>query len=195
MSNTLDSNRPEHDATSDHASDDEPPPTESSMHVEIIVDPSVDAFASPGMIERAVRLSAAFRGYLRGEIGVRVTDDGTIRDLNRRHLGHDYATDVISFGYEAEGDYLSGEMVVSADTAAKMTTPDWSAIAELLLYVVHGTLHISGMDDHEQYDRVEMRRAEQKIMLDLGFLNIGRHGADQTMPVGDRSSHGKEPNC
>ena len=173
------------------------------MEVPINIDDSVDAFASRQMIERAAIAAAAFRGYLRGEIGVRVTDDATIRELNRTHLGHDYATDVISFGYQADDDYLSGELVVSADTAAQLANPDWPAAAELLLYVVHGTLHIAGMDDHDKADRILMRQAEQSIMTDLGFDNIqqhgadqhgaDQHGADQATPTLDVSNHGKGP--
>ena len=183
MSNTLDSNQPEHDAVSDHPfkdeSADEPPPVDASMEVEIIVDDFVEAFATRPMMARAVRLAAAHRGFTRGEIGIRVTDDATIRDLNRTHLGHDYETDVISFGYTARGDRVEGELVVSVDTAARLAHDDWPPAVELLLYVVHGTLHITGMDDHDAGDRAAMRQAEQAVMTALGFPSIHKFGADQ----------------
>ena len=183
MSNTLDSNLPDRDATCSHASDEELGSSSNhlTLDVEIIIDESVDAFATCQMMTKAVRTSAAFRGYHCGSVGIRVTDDTTIRDLNRVYLGHDDATDVISFAYEAKGNVLSGELVVSADTAKSMATNDWSAAAEVLLYVVHGTLHITGMDDHDEVHRAEMRRAEQTIMTDLGFSNIQQYGADQVI--------------
>ncbi len=129
----------------------------------------------------AVQRAASFRGFSRGEIGVRITDDPTIHVFNRTHLGHDYATDVISFAYSAQGDHLTGELVASADTAASMSSDGWSAEAELLLYLVHGTLHIAGMDDHDPADRAAMREAEKAIMTSIGFAHIERFGADQAL--------------
>lgn len=98
-------------------------------------------------------------------ISVAVVDDPTIHDLNRQFLQHDYATDVLSFVLESTPELLEGEIVVSGDTAVAQaseygTTPE----DELMLYVVHGTLHLVGFDDHEDADRAEMRRAEQTYL-------------------------------
>lgn len=151
-----------------------------SLNVEIIVD---DCLTTPLPLDRlsqAVWAAAKSRGFHCGEIGIRVTDDPTIAELNARHLDHDYETDVISFPYGADDSKLSGELVVSAQTAHRRARElGWSAENELLLYVVHGVLHITGMDDHEPSDRAMMRQAEQQVMLDLGIEQILRFGVDR----------------
>ena len=107
----------------------------------------------------------------RGSISIAVVDDPTIRKLNNQYLQHDYETDVLSFvlEYKQETGYLEGEIIVSLDTAVRVAKEIGSTPAdELLLYVVHGTLHLVGFGDKDEADREEMRQAEQKYMLAAG---------------------------
>ncbi|MCC9601822.1 rRNA maturation RNase YbeY [Stieleria sp. JC731] len=121
----------------------------------------------------AAKAAAAFRGFDQGQLGVLITDDASIHEINRDHLHHDYPTDVISFPYAATGDHLEGELVVSIETAAENAKEyDSTTDVELLLYVIHGVLHIGGMDDHEDHDRQEMRDAERAVLARLG-IEIG----------------------
>ncbi len=121
-------------------------------------------------IRDAVRAAASDQGYSRGEIGVRVTDDASIHEINRRHLDHDYPTDVISFPYADDSEVLEGELVVSVETADyNASEAGWPTSNELLLYVSHGTLHIAGMDDAEAEDRNAMREAEGRVLELLGL--------------------------
>lgn len=121
-------------------------------------------------VDRA-RLRAAVKAVLRGEgfatasISLAVVDDPTIHQLNRQYLQHDYATDVLSFAFECSGDSVDGEVIVSADTAIRQAG-QWgeSPEAELLLYVVHGTLHLVGYDDHAESDRERMRERERHYL-------------------------------
>lgn len=122
------------------------------------------------------RLAEAVRAVLRGEgvstaeISVAVVDDPTIHQLNRRYLEHDYPTDVLSFVLGNDDGHLEGEIVVSADTAAANAADYHStAEAELLLYVIHGTLHLTGYDDHAPADRQKMRNREQHYLEKLGI--------------------------
>jgi probable rRNA maturation factor len=122
-------------------------------------------------IRRAVREAAGLRGFFSGRIGVLVTDDETIREINRRHLDHDYATDVISFTYSRSASGLEGELVVSLDTArAQAGAFAWGWDSELLLYVIHGTLHIGGLEDGDPRERAEMRQAERQVLARLGLV-------------------------
>jgi probable rRNA maturation factor len=99
-----------------------------------------------------------------------VVDDETIHDLNRRFLAHDYATDVLSFALEQSADGLDGEIIVSADFAtASAPRYEWSAADELLLYVIHGALHLAGYDDHEPDDISRMRAAEARHLALAGL--------------------------
>ena len=96
-------------------------------------------------------------------ISIALVDDPTIRAINRRHLDHDWPTDVISFGLSEPGDSaLSGELVVSAEMAAddRPRVGRRSRLAELALYVVHGLLHLCGLDDRDPADACRGHEAE-----------------------------------
>ena len=84
-------------------------------------------------------------------LNIAIVDDPTIHGLNRQFLDHDYPTDVLSFLLERDGGSLEGEVIVSPDTApAGPREFGWSAADELLLYVIHGTLHLVGYDDQAE---------------------------------------------
>ncbi len=96
------------------------------------------------------------------QASIAVVDDPTIHELNRRFLQHDYPTDVLSFVLEREAGHLEGEVVVSAETAqAQASEYGVTPEDELLLYVIHGVLHLVGFDDKSPAPRRQMRCAEQ----------------------------------
>jgi probable rRNA maturation factor len=102
-------------------------------------------------------------------ISVAVVDDPTIHALNRQFLAHDYPTDVLSFTFDASGDYVDGEIILSADTAATAADEHGTTAAqEQLLYVIHGMLHLIGYDDVAPADAERMRAAEQKYLQAAG---------------------------
>jgi probable rRNA maturation factor len=122
-----------------------------------------------GLISRTL----ASYGIERASISLAVVDDATIRTINARHLGHDWPTDVISFVLsDPEDPVFSGELVVSAEMAAA-TARDAGADprAELALYVVHGLLHLCGLDDRDPDSEAEMRRSEERILAAEGLIN------------------------
>ena len=104
------------------------------------------------------------------DISVAVVDDPTIQRLNRQFLNHDYATDVLSFDLRDEEGGVDAELIVSSDTASREAAErDGDASAELLLYCVHGTLHLLGWDDHNDDDRVRMAARQNSLMSELGY--------------------------
>ena len=108
-------------------------------------------------------------GLSDGELSIAVVDDATIQDLNRRYLGDDRPTDVLSFLLERDGPRLEGEVVVSAETAARSAPGfGWSADDELLLYVIHGVLHLVGFDDQDPQSLAEMRGREGHYLRQFG---------------------------
>lgn len=121
-------------------------------------------------LRRAVQWVLKDAGILEAEISLAVVDDPTIHRLNRQYLGHDYPTDVISFVLDDSDGRLVGEVIVSGDTA-QATAPDygWPAEDELLLYVIHGTLHLVGQDDAGRSHRAEMRRREAIYLARFGL--------------------------
>jgi probable rRNA maturation factor len=127
-----------------------------------------------------VRLRDAVRGVLaaekvkRAEISIAVVDDVKMHELNLRYLQHDYATDVLSFRLdeleEGQEGPLEGEIIVSIDTAEREAEDyGWRREDELLLYVIHGALHLVGYDDEEVPDRLAMRQAEAKHLARFGL--------------------------
>lgn len=100
-----------------------------------------------------------------GRLSLAVVDDPTIHELNRQYLQHDYATDVLSFALEDDGPLLEGEVIVSSETAITNATEyGWPAENELLLYVIHGTLHLVGYSDKSDPETLDMRAAEAKYL-------------------------------
>jgi probable rRNA maturation factor len=133
----------------------------------------------------AVQRAALERGFHCGEIGVRISTDQEIRAINRRHLQHDYSTDVVSFPYSAVLPRVEGELIVSVETARRTATviEDWSTAAELLLYVVHGVLHLCGMEDADECERQSMRVAEHKVLAACGIMASRNSDADASPTV------------
>jgi probable rRNA maturation factor len=127
----------------------------------------------PETLAALVHGALAAEGVTNGSISVAVVDDATIRAINRRHLGHDWPTDVISFPLSDPGDdELCGELVVSAEMAAATASEAGvNAWSELALYVVHGLLHLCGHDDSAAEVRDAMRRREAEILARLGLPN------------------------
>jgi len=124
----------------------------------------------PVQIKTAVRTILRDQSIRHGEISVAVVDDPTIHRLNRQYLDHDYPTDVLSFLLERSADRLEGEVIVSAQTArASAGQFGFSAEQELLLYVIHGVLHLVGCDDATPGEQAEMQDRQQAYLAQLGF--------------------------
>jgi probable rRNA maturation factor len=95
-----------------------------------------------------------------------ITGDRQLQELNRDFLGHDYPTDVLSFPSGAEEP--AGELAISWDRACEQATAHGhDPITELRILMLHGVLHLAGMD-HET-DRGRMRRAESKWRRHFGL--------------------------
>lgn len=109
------------------------------------------------------------------EVSLTVVDIARMHELNRRHLDHDYPTDVLSFLLGFDGQRLDGEIIVSADYAADEAAHyGWPAADELLLYVVHGALHLVGYDDTTPDAAARMRQQERVILDTFGLTPPGR---------------------
>lgn len=121
-------------------------------------------------LQTAVRMVLEESPYDSAAISLAVVDDAAIHKLNRRYLDHDWPTDVLSFVLEARDDHLRGEVVISADAAAAMAAEyGWTPDEEQLLYVIHGTLHLIGLDDQSPDDAARMRAAEREYLHKLGI--------------------------
>lgn len=121
-------------------------------------------------LRRAVGMVLADAEIREATISLAVVNDSTMHALNRRHLGHDYPTDVLSFLLEQSDSQLEGEIVVSSDTAhAAALDYGWDPAHELLLYVIHGALHLVGYDDHTAKQRSKMQAREREYLSRFGI--------------------------
>ncbi|MEX1230728.1 MAG: rRNA maturation RNase YbeY [Planctomycetaceae bacterium] len=120
------------------------------------------------------------------DISLAIVDNGTIWDLNQRYLCHDSPTDVLSFLLDVEaseeggvdgppdesatrprgsGKKIDGELIVSAEMAVETAEKyGWTARDELVLYIVHGLLHLCGYDDQSDAERKLMRSRERDVL-------------------------------
>ena len=139
-----------------------------SIDVDIRIDPPTKHDVDVATLTRGIRVAAESHGYETGWIELWITTDPSIHRVNREHLDHDYPTDVISFGYLADAGRLEGEMVVSRETADRQAARlGVDPAEELLRYVIHGTLHIAGMDDADAMERSQMRTAEDRVIREV----------------------------
>ncbi|HEY2838437.1 MAG TPA: rRNA maturation RNase YbeY [Pirellulales bacterium] len=134
-------------------------------------------------LRAAVEAVLTGQGFLRGAVSVAIVDDPAIHVLNARYLQHDYPTDVLSFLLEEGEGFVEGEVIVSAETAAVSASRyGWTPLDELLLYVIHGTLHLTGLDDHEPEDAAEMRRQEARYLAPFGLTAAWQDRAPRLDP-------------
>ena len=111
-----------------------------------------------------IRDVAATYGKRVGEIGYLFCDDEYILSVNRQYLGHDYYTDIITFDY-CEGDVLNGDLVISLDTVR--TNADLFGKPyeeELHRVIIHGILHLCGLNDKGPGEREQMEAAENRAL-------------------------------
>lgn len=142
----------------------------------------------------AARMILADEGIERAVASIAVVDDETIHELNRRYLQHDYPTDVLSFLFEESAGHLEGEVIVSADTAATASPQyGWTVDDELLLYVIHGTLHLLGYDDATSEARNLMRARECHYLGRFGLAPRYEESTEGAADAGRQDQGGDRP--
>ena len=117
-----------------------------------------------------IKAVAASYGRKVGEIGYLFVDDEKILEVNREYLGHDYYTDVITFDYD-EDDTVSGDIVISLDTVRTNAEKFGKQYDdELHRVIIHGILHLCGINDKGPGEREIMEDAENKALAMLQNL-------------------------
>ncbi len=111
-----------------------------------------------------------------GEISYIFCSDEKILEVNRQYLQHDYYTDIITFDY-CKGKIISGDLFVSLDTV-KTNAESYanSYNEELHRTIIHGILHLCGINDKGPGEREIMEQAENEALaiykeLDIDFQN------------------------
>ncbi len=111
-----------------------------------------------------IKAVAATFGRRVGEIGYMFVDDEKILEINNQYLGHDYYTDIITFDYD-EGNVISGDLVISVDTVRTNAELFGKSYAdELNRVIIHGILHLCGINDKGPGEREIMEVHENKAL-------------------------------
>ena len=134
---------------------------------------SVEVVRMPAIKKRAtnawIKAVAASYGRKVGEIGYLFVNDEKILEVNREYLNHDYYTDIITFDYD-EDDTISGDLVISLDTVrsnAELFGKTYEE--ELYRVIIHGILHLCGINDKGPGEREMMEAAENKALAMLSL--------------------------
>ena len=119
-----------------------------------------------------IKQVAASYGRKVGEIGYLFVDDEKILEVNNEYLGHDYYTDIITFDYD-EDDIINGDLVISLDTVksnAELFGKTYEE--ELFRVIIHGILHLCGINDKGPGEREIMEAAENKALEMAKSVNL-----------------------
>ena len=111
-----------------------------------------------------IKAVAAMHDRKVGEIGYMFVSDEKILEVNNQYLGHDYYTDIITFDY-CEGDILNGDIVISLDTVRTNAEKFGKTYEdELNRVIIHGVLHLCGINDKGPGEREIMEDNENKAL-------------------------------
>lgn len=168
----------------------------SGIHVNIEVD---DAYASEidaGDIARAVEKTLHRQGMHSAEVTVYITDDETVRDLNRQYRQIDAPTDVLSFASQESGGADAGNFVLPPELAAEMAAYLGDIViaypyaqrqaagynnpvaSELRLLAVHGTLHLLGHDHDSPQSEAAMWAIQEEVLAEFGDTGLSHRSYD-----------------
>lgn len=142
------------------------------------VEISVEGVGTPDWLDRARDYALAVLAHLgkdSWDLSILLCDDVFIRGLNRQYRDRDEATDVLSFeqgdsyrGPDGEERYLAGDIVISLDALSR-NAEDFNIPRdeELRRLIVHGVLHLSGLDHEDNAPERPMLRLQEEILGSL----------------------------
>ncbi len=123
-----------------------------------------------GLIKKAVLSALGEYRKEKAEVNIVFVDKKEILRINKAYLNHHYVTDVISLNQPrppfTHGEpWAFGDVFVCYQVAREQAKNfGHTFLQEMMMYAVHGTLHLTGMDDHSPTERAEMDRQAEKII-------------------------------
>jgi rRNA maturation RNase YbeY len=139
---------------------------------------NADGVAMPKIRKREtsswIKAVAASYNRKAGEIGYMFVGDDKIIEVNKQYLGHDFFTDIITFDYD-DGDQINGDIVISVDTVrsnAMKFNKEYDD--ELHRVIIHGILHLCGINDKGPGEREIMEAAENRALALLKKMKVSK---------------------
>jgi rRNA maturation RNase YbeY len=107
-----------------------------------------------------------------GELTYIFCDDDYLKEINIKYLSHDFFTDIISFDF-SEGSIISGDFFISLDRIKENSQIFGNSVEEeLLRVIIHGLLHLLGLNDTNEEEKEIMRNRESEcILMYKDYLN------------------------
>jgi probable rRNA maturation factor len=153
---------------------------EQQYDIDVEVAPRFRSTVDETWLRDVVARVLAAEGAAEAEVGVVVTGDAAVRDLNRRYRGEDAPTDVLSFSLaDRPTDFVLppgrstglGEVVISLPTARRQAKRAHHPLErELALLLVHGLLHLLGYDHAGEDERRRMWSRQDALLSSLGMV-------------------------
>ncbi|MEM7681709.1 MAG: rRNA maturation RNase YbeY [Planctomycetota bacterium] len=154
----------------------------AGLRIAVYGDPHALPGLRPGALDRLEqKLTAAAQalGGLAGELSLAVVDDPAMADLHQRYKGEPGPTDVLTFDLRddpaapVDPGAIEGEVVVCWPEAERQTAADPAHAGrdpehELLLYALHGLLHLLGQDDLTPEGFARMHQIEDRVLAQIG---------------------------
>ena len=108
-------------------------------------------------------------GFVVGNINYIFCSDEYLLEMNRKHLEHDYYTDIITFDY-CEDKEISGDMYISVDRIKENSVLLGTGDSEIYRVIIHGVLHLCGYEDDTDEETEAMRQKEDEALLRLDLI-------------------------
>ena len=120
------------------------------------------------------------------DLSVAIVDETLMRQLHRRYMKISSSTDVLSFELDTDnkGSVLAGQVVICLPVARRSARRRGLAVSrELLLYALHGLLHLSGWDDKTDAGFQAMHAKEDQILIRLGIGPVFHSAKRRPIPA------------
>lgn len=168
------------DAGETSAAEDDPGDRSSRLQIDLAVEHQDVDDAMASWLQKQLGHIAALAGVAIGSLSVALVNDQTMCDLHNQYMQDPTTTDVLTFDLSddnSEDDQpddafvaVDGEVIICVDEAVRKAAElDHELKFELLLYGVHGLLHLLGYDDHDPADFEEMHKKEDQLLVAAGF--------------------------
>ena len=148
----------------------------AGLQIDVVIEAAPWNSGSEATVRRAIA-AAAPAGLACAELSVVLTDDASIRALNKQWRDRDEATNVLSFpapdassGHRSEAPVLLGDIVIAFETTAREAEAESKPFAHHLSHLaLHGFLHLLGYDHESEAEAETMERLERDILARLAM--------------------------
>ena len=152
----------------------ESPPVAGAFDVELVM--HIDDINPPltGWLDAQLCRVAAAAQIKQGIVTLAVVEDQEMASLHQEYKKVEGTTDVLTFDLrEYDDDPIEGDIIICLDEAARQAAQRNHIVREeLLLYAVHGLLHLQGYDDHDDEDFKQMHTRENELLKATGFAAL-----------------------